>query len=949
MAFQGFAREEQFSTNQIKIDINSVIENDLAEASRQSKIMSRNAALQEKWSSMYLNAMIKKHEAEKRNRETNWKSFQENRKAIQKQIEYNNSVKAKDAERSHPYIPDLSAILGPALMKMAVDLGSTAIKKAFKDHNKAKAEAETDERNNVRSAAERYYAESSDDQKKFVAEGGWKDYADANAERQLEIRTYYNSLGQHQVGEISAAYQNKISGMEAVERRGARFSKRNLGIGYTKTLENHVLSINGRNITYADLVANPHNPATVHAFLESAQAEHYETSGLLNEGGPENKNLFISVKKQLEGKIRGLVFNSKVQDASIKNNTSHYHRLESGMEQGGEKGALDMVFNVDNPQSVAAQHGMPRAVEWFKGAIKNGAFTTEQLNKIYDISFGPGIPTINEDIRKNTDRGRQYAALYAAQVTNEQQQHANYQAQQTVARQDYMAMIRQLDPKNPQHVQQARALLGSTNNPSSEITKALLNWKPGEITEFTATLSRVAGVIAPVPVDDIAYDLQSKVLKEGDVSGQVEGTVMDILTETNQPTNTWKEGSVGKAKQAFRNWAAEEIKASKLTNPQDIRNHIYNIVGDDDNPSYKRLKKILAIQTVDPVTKKPIEPTFTYLEKHGVDVGDAPQANGVEEYSNLVTRSDKSGKPLDLREVYRTPEINASMKLLHMKLQNAKDSNFSPQQIQHILSNHGIPFIKERQKRGGLSVGMIVNESLKHGGYDDMDFQPLDDSVFLNGKEMGAIEQMIPRLSQMSLGLQNRLIQQVGSEKPFTPNASTNRIYEINSLAKSKAMGDSSSGPHLDIKKVGGGNFSLKDLDNYIVVHDSEFGDSPLSRLPVTDTYEGHVRRGSHGIDVGIYAGDKISLKNGAKVVSVNPSRHGDVVKIELPNGEQFEWRHGTFSQGQPQQRPITPQQVIPVPSGIGLTPWTPEGNTSAPNPLTETVEWLANFNKGNQ
>ena len=29
MAFQGFAREEQFSTNQIKIDIDGVIDSDL--------------------------------------------------------------------------------------------------------------------------------------------------------------------------------------------------------------------------------------------------------------------------------------------------------------------------------------------------------------------------------------------------------------------------------------------------------------------------------------------------------------------------------------------------------------------------------------------------------------------------------------------------------------------------------------------------------------------------------------------------------------------------------------------------------------------------------------------------------------------------------------------------------------------------------------------------------
>ena len=43
-----------------------------------------------------------------------------------------------------------------------------------------------------------------------------------------------------------------------------------------------------------------------------------------------------------------------------------------------------------------------------------------------------------------------------------------------------------------------------------------------------------------------------------------------------------------------------------------------------------------------------------------------------------------------------------------------------------------------------------------------------------------------------------------------------------------------------------------------------------------------------HGIDYGLYSGTKIYAKNGAKVVSTQPSEHGDVVTIELPNGLQY-------------------------------------------------------------
>ena len=68
MAFQGFAREEQFSTNQINIDIASVINSDLREASRQSNIMADNAQMQSKWGQMYLNALINKNKLKKENK-----------------------------------------------------------------------------------------------------------------------------------------------------------------------------------------------------------------------------------------------------------------------------------------------------------------------------------------------------------------------------------------------------------------------------------------------------------------------------------------------------------------------------------------------------------------------------------------------------------------------------------------------------------------------------------------------------------------------------------------------------------------------------------------------------------------------------------------------------------------------------------------------------------------
>jgi hypothetical protein len=107
-------------------------------------------------------------------------------------------------------------------------------------------------------------------------------------------------------------------------------------------------------------------------------------------------------------------------------------------------------------------------------------------------------------------------------------------------------------------------------------------------------------------------------------------------------------------------------------------------------------------------------------------------------------------------------------------------------------------------------------------------------------------------------------------------------------------IGPTSTGAHLDVKKVGGGEFSPDALDNYVEVDDPEFGTVPLSKVPITGDFASHTVRGSHGIDYGLYSNTKVFLKNGARIVGTRPSVHGDVLTIELPNGEQYTFLHGT-------------------------------------------------------
>jgi len=111
-------------------------------------------------------------------------------------------------------------------------------------------------------------------------------------------------------------------------------------------------------------------------------------------------------------------------------------------------------------------------------------------------------------------------------------------------------------------------------------------------------------------------------------------------------------------------------------------------------------------------------------------------------------------------------------------------------------------------------------------------------------------------------------------------------------------IGPTSTGPHLDVKKVGGGRFEETALDDYVEVEDPDFGRVSLGDLRqrtggVGDSWDEHNARGSHGIDYGTHSGTPVYVKNGAKLIGSQPSEHGDVVTIELPSGEQYTFLHG--------------------------------------------------------
>lgn len=151
-----------------------------------------------------------------------------------------------------------------------------------------------------------------------------------------------------------------------------------------------------------------------------------------------------------------------------------------------------------------------------------------------------------------------------------------------------------------------------------------------------------------------------------------------------------------------------------------------------------------------------------------------------------------------------------------------------------------------------------------------------------------------------------RVMQQMGVnvDQPYNPAPpARNQAFMRPTLAYiTDNIGPTSTGPHLDVKQQDNPNtptnefareFSAKALDSFVVVEDPQFGRVPLSRIPITDTFAGHVARGSHGIDYGTAKGSKVFLQNGARIVSKTRTQHGDKLVIQLPDGRRFSFLHG--------------------------------------------------------
>ena len=265
---------------------------------------------------------------------------------------------------------------------------------------------------------------------------------------------------------------------------------------------------------------------------------------------------------------------------------------------------------------------------------------------------------------------------------------------------------------------------------------------------------------------------------------------------------------------------------------------------------------------------------FPYLERRAGDVPAAEKA--VREYKVLREQI----KSLGLQEVVNIP-----------------NSFITPERMEYIAQNYGTPGFQPaaleravQSMSSGASLHQIYNSAFKAAGRPER----FEAHKILEGVNFTAEQQRI--LNDAFASYQSKLnVVNVASGNTEVYKAPTHmRAGSPMLIYTSGNIGPTSTGPHLDVKRVDGQEFPVNALDTFIEVEDPELGRVPLSRVPITGDFAEHKARGSHGIDYGLYSGTAIYAKNGAKVVNTQPSEHGDVVTIELPNGLRYTFLHGT-------------------------------------------------------
>ena len=759
MSFQGFAREEQFSTNQINIDISSVINNDLAEASRMSKFMAKNQSMQERWGNMYLNALINKHEAEKENRRRNFDFFMENRKAIQEQVARNDKIRVQNAATEAERTPaPLSETIIPILWDFAVKAGSKVIQKAVAKKNEEAAEAKAREDKEVGRVIGRIGSEASESQKEFLKGDPFgKSYRDSSAAQQAEVRAHFNSLGNFKATEANVAYIHKANGLDKVDYQMNFYSQQNTSEGYTRFIDSFEVDIGGRKWNYADVVENG-NAATKHAYFSEARRA-YENSvapktGLLPSVREGMNKAYRAVEAPLRRRWADLQYRQDVQD-----NTAQFaNALSAAIDSGGAAGAVEFL---QGPQSPIAIFGPQRGGKMIQQVLSSGAYTGSDIGYIMKNAriFGPN----GEKLKPGTAKWAEYEQIRRDQIQYEQQ---GFQSASTEKLNTFRDLLNGVDNLNQQ---QAQVLLGEANKPGSRTHQALLEMSsvPGGqnlAKQYYTALQQKSGYLPMPEVNNPDWETMSKVYNDAAIKSIAKRASTEALIQGGFPSDKLPEDQSA-AQNYTRLWLESrigELRERGITSERDIQLAIGAMLEDESNTHTKELYRM-------------IMPKVTKSGKSAEDGGGIPQppeyyprlqkalsegvrgSDGRQEYERL-RKSVPIGGYLDRSKIWTDGVIRGQMEPFLDRLKLAKESGGD---VQDTIARFAPPVLRDiaRSWNNG-HITQVINSAISEGNFPKSYSLLTGDDLFDAGeveqfkREQGRAFMDLPESAQTVVSLQ---------------------------------------------------------------------------------------------------------------------------------------------------------------------------------------------------
>ena len=675
MSFQGFAREEQFSTNQINIDISSVINNDLAEASRMSKFMAKNQSMQERWGTMYLNALINKHAAEKENRRRNFDFFMENRKAIQEQVARNDKIRVQNAATEAERTPaPLSETIVPILFDFAVKAGSKVIQNAMAKKKQEAAEAKANEDKQVASVIGGMAAEMSPEQDAIRKESFNDAYFDLSAKQQAEVRAHFNSLGKFQATEANVAYIHKANGLDKVDWQTNYYSPEITAKNYASHVDALTVNIGGRDWNYADVIENG-NQATLDAFHAEARRT-YENSvapetGLLPSVREGMRDAYRTVESAPGRRFRQIQYARAVQD----NDSQLATGLSAAIARGGDAAGVEWLNSTRGPNAVwGHQIGYERTLK----LLKSGAYSSNFIGHLMKEGkiFGPPGA---EKLKPGTDKWAELEEIRRNQVQYEQQ---GFQSASTEKLNTFRGLLNDLQGLNQQ---QSQVLLGEANKEGSRTWQILqeMSSVPGGknlAKQYYTALQQKSGYQPMPEVINPDWETMSKVYNDAAIKSIAKRASTEALIQGGFPSDKLPEDQSA-AQNYTRLWLESrigELRERGITSERDIQLAIGAMLEDDLNTHTKELYRM-------------IMPKVTKSGKSAEDGGGIPQppeyyprlqkaladgvkgSDGRQEYARL-RKSVPIGGYLDRSKIWQDGVIRGQMEPFLDILKLAKES-----------------------------------------------------------------------------------------------------------------------------------------------------------------------------------------------------------------------------------------------------------------------------------